>query len=294
MLTGLFSEKQQGSLAWLCIKLSFIWFWIREMLNMLISGGDCIYPVGVCKWYSFDILFSSPGVWVFAPIITGCVVLYLFEKQMLLVTGVLTLISCIIISHHESTGIFLRATPYTTIFAAQFFAYLFARLNPDFNLALYRQQYPVQIIAATYTISSIAKLSESGLAWVDNGAHLFALPVIKSFCFLYFDTGNPAALEKGYAIANFALQHQSLFKLLLGGSLLLETCCLVVVLNSRLRFGYGVALALMHLGIKLSMNILIGGLAYPMLIFFINPLYLLLLAYQNRPAFLRKRATVAG
>src|SRR3954469_21639533 len=128
------NKFQPNELAWQCIKISFVWFWFRTIFGMLRFGGKCPYPVGVCNLYSFDPLFSSPGVWVLAIVLLGCVVLYVLEKQMLLVTGLLTFSTAIIISHHESNGIYLRATPYTTIFAAQFLAYLFARLQPDFNL----------------------------------------------------------------------------------------------------------------------------------------------------------------
>ena len=288
MPTKPLTDKQFGKLSWLCIKISFAWFWLRQMIVMLLSGGKCLYPVGLCRLYNFDILFSGPALGVLIAILLVCIILYLSEKKMLFATGMLTVLTGIIISHHESSGIFMRATPFTTIFAAQFIAYLFFRINTDFNLPVYRQQYAIQIIAATYTLAAISKFTLSGITWVQDGADLFPLQILKSFSSRYFDTGDAAALQKGYSIANFAWQHKPLFKVLLTGSLALETCCFIVVLNPALRIGYGLALALMHFGIAYSMNIVIGGLAFPMVIFFINPLYWLVIAYQNRPAFLRR------
>lgn len=290
MQTGFGSKIQLGDLGWFCIKISFAWFWFRTILRMLEFGGKCPYPVGICNLYSFDPLFTAPGVWFLAILLLVCIVLYLSEKQMLFATGMLTLLSAIIISHHESNGIYLRATPYTTIFGAQFIAYLIAKLQPRFNLSYYRQQYVVQIIAATYTLAAISKLSASGIGWIDSGTDLFPIQAMRGFSFRYFSTGDISVLQKGYEVSAFMIEHKWLLKLLLGSSLLLEMFCLLATLHPRIRFGYGLALAMMHIGIYYYMDILIAGLALPMAIFFINPLYLIVLAFKNRAWLLRSKS----
>jgi hypothetical protein len=280
------NSDHYGEQAWFYIKICFTLCWIVQIMTMAGTGGECLYPVGICNWYSFDFLFTVPGNWVLVAILLPLFIFYLREQYMLVTTACLSIVSCIIVSRHESSGMLLRATPFTTVFIAQFLAYLFHRLNPHFDLRFYRQQFPVQLIAATYTISAISKLDSSGTGWANAGSTYMALPVLKSFAFEYFDTGHAIALEKGYSIAHFMLTHKSLISSLLTASLLLELCCMLVTLHPFIRFGYGIGLLLMHIGIAISMHILIAGVFFPMLIFFINPVYrLALLAKRLAPFF---------
>jgi hypothetical protein len=275
------NENTLAGWNWLCIKILFTWYWFLQMRSMIRSSGSCLYPAGICKLYHFNFLFTGPGKWGLVLLLLVCAALYISEKRMLFATGVLTLLTCLIISRSESTGVLLRATAYTPLFAVQFIAYAFAKFIPGFNLTFYRQQYAVQIIAAIYTVAAISKLSASGLSWPQDGSSLFAIQILKGFSAEYFDTANVSALQKGHLLANALLAHKQELKLLLWGSLLLELFCFTATLHPRLKLIYGIALALMHLGIYLTMNILIGGLVYPMLTFFINPLYLLYLLIQK-------------
>ncbi len=275
------NENTLAGWNWLCIKILFVWYWFFQMTAMLRSSGSCLYPAGICKLYHFNFLFTGPCKWALVLLLLVCAVLYISEKRMLLATGILTLLTCLIISRSESTGVLLRATAYTPLFAVQFLAYLFAKFIPGFNLAFYRKQYAVQIIAAIYTIAAISKLHNSGFSWPQNGSTLFSLHVLKGFSSEYFDTGNYSVLQNGYSLAKSMLAHKQELKLLLWVSLLLELFCFIATFHPRLTLVYGIALAMMHMGIYLSMNILIGGLVYPMLTFFINPLYLLYLLIQK-------------
>ncbi len=259
---------------WFCVKLSLVLTCITSLIYMARVYALCPFPIGICKLYNFNPLFSAHGL----PILIGAIcilsLLYLLEVKMLYTTLGIAGPSCVIVSHHESNGVFLRATPYTTIFVAQFLAYLAYKLNNQFDLARFRVQFCVQIIAATYLLSGISKLQASGLGWI-NGAVEFPIVVVKGASFAYFITGIKERLDQGYQMAYWLHGHAALLKWLLAATLFLELTCFIAAFNNYAKVCYGIALTLMHLGIAITMNIVIAPLVYPMIIFFLNPLYLI-------------------
>jgi hypothetical protein len=257
---------------WFCLKLSLVFCWQGSLVYMAGAYSSCPFPVGICKLYNFDPLFSVYGLPVLIAALCILSLLYLFEAKMVYTTLCMSVLSCIIVSHHESNGVFQRATPYTTIFVAQFFAYLGYKLNHQFDLARFRVQYCVQIIGATYLLSAITKLKAAGLGWV-NGAEVLPIHVMKGASFVYFTTGLKQALDNGYSMAYWLHGHVALVKWLFAGTLFLELTCFIAAFNNYVKVFYGIGLALMHLGIYVAMNILIAPLACPMMIFFLNPLY---------------------
>ena len=259
---------------WLWAKVSLSFFWVNLMVNMVSASPKASVPVGICRWVSFDPLFAPPFQPLLYVLLAVLTLLYVLEKKMLWTTLGMTVLTLVIISQHESSGQFFRATSYTVILAVQFLAYAAQRFKPEFDLGFYRLQFPVQIIAATYTLAALSKLQVSGWEWVSSG-HLFSLQVIKNEAFRYFDTGNVALMAQAQAKADWFLAHRSLVTMLLGSSLLLELLCPVVLIGPRVRMVYGGLLVAMHLGIYLVMGIVIGGIAFNMIIFFIHPLYYL-------------------
>jgi hypothetical protein len=259
---------------WLWAKVSFSFFWLTLMVIMVSASPQVAVAVGICHWVSFDPLFAptfQPLLYVLLVVLT---LLYVLEKKMLWTTLGMAVLTLVIISQHESSGQFFRATSYTVILAVQFLAYAAQRFKPEFDLGFYRLQFPVQIIAATYTLAALSKLQVTGLEWVNSG-HLFSLQVIKNEAFRYFDTGNAALMAQAQAKADWFLAHRNLVTMLLSSSLLLELLCPVVLIGLRVRMVYGGLLTAMHLGIYLVMGIVIGGIAFNMIIFFINPMYYL-------------------
>jgi hypothetical protein len=138
----------------------------------------------------------------------------------------------------------------------------------------------VQIIAACYTLAAIAKLKGSGLSWVDQG-ELFSLQVMKNYSYLYFDSGSYVWMEKGHSLSHTFMENRTMIKLLLSGALGIELFCFVAALDRRICFIYGILLLAMHLGIDYTMGIGVGIISKPMVVLFLNPLYLL-------PAAIRK------
>lgn len=259
---------------WVWMKLCLITAWMLLMFVMISQSVHCVYPVGICRLYNFDALFEPIGKTLLYTSVLAFSFAYLAEYRMIVTTTVLTLLSCIIISYHESNGIQFRAAVYTPLLFAQCIAYWIHHYYPNFDFRHQRIQYSIQIIAALYTLAGIAKLKASGLDWI-NGGELFSIQIMKNYSFLYFDTGQTALLDQGKKLAQELLHHRLLTKFLLGTSLLLEITCFLAVINTKTRIALGLGLIAMHIGIWYFMGIGMGIIATPMLTFFINPGYLI-------------------
>ena len=230
----------------------------------------CLFPVGICKLYTFSFFFSAGGKVLLTLILIVSTLSYLLEINMLVSIFILFLLSCVIISYHESNGIFARATVFSVIWFAQFLTYAQKNRDPQFDIAHWRIQYSVQAIAAVYTLAGIAKISAAGWQWVLAGPS-FSLQILKNHSFLYADTGNIAFIHDAENIAAQLIKHQGLLTAMLSFSLIAETFCFVATLNKRVCIFWGIALLLMHIGIAVILRIGISAIAFPMVIFFINP-----------------------
>ena len=267
------NDKSQNNVAWLCLKISLVFFWLANM-GVMLSGiqPPVIAAVGIIKLYQFSFLFTAWGKWATGAALVALSALYILEKQMLFTLFFQFALSLIIISRHESGGMFFHTTVYTVVFAVQWLAYVQHRINPLFNFEKYRVHYGVQIVAALYMLAGISKLMASGINWVNSG-ELFSLQVIKNYSFIYFAQGNKAVLNEGMQLANNLLQQRNFIRVLLSASLLLELGCFAALISQRVRRVYALGLLAMHAGIKIIMAIPFGVVAPVMVIFFINPLY---------------------
>lgn len=260
---------------WFCLKFTVILYWLIQLRPMITCCPTSPFPVGIFRLLNLDFLFTPMGGPVLLSALIVLSFLYLLEKWMLFTTLCWFVLCTLIISHHESNGIFERSTPLTTVMGAQFFAYLIYAFNKNFDIKKYRFQFAIQLIAATYTLSAISKLHASGLAWVNSGT-LFSLQILKNHAFEYYTDGAIGHMQHGMTIVNSILQHKQLIWFMFFLTLLLEGCCFLAVFDERIRFVYGCCLVLMHIGIYMTTTIRIGGVIYPMLIFYLNPLYYVL------------------
>lgn len=264
------------------MKLPFAFVWCVMMYIMIADcNPSCPYPEGICKLHTFSVLFTPFGKMFLWGIIIPLITFYLLEIKMISTTLLLFIISCIVMSYHESNGLFARATVFSVIWFFQFSAYAQHFFKPDFDLRYWRVQYSVQAIAATYTLAGIAKLWASGIGWINAGP-LFAIQVMKNYSFLYFDIGDITFMEKGKFIANQLINHEAFLTVILTISLILETFCLVAIIKPQLKIIFAVGMIIMHIGIAITMGIGISAIAFPLLIFFINPLYRFIQLFSRR------------
>jgi hypothetical protein len=269
------TQKNNFDWAWFSLKASWVFIWVGIITVMILNCSSCPMPTGICKIYTFSPLFTPAGKGVLYALIFVLCLSYMAEKFMLLNLGALALLSCIIISYHESNAIFFRATVLSTVWIAQFIAYVIQAIKPRFNISHWRIQFSVQMIAAVYTLAGIAKLQASGLDWIYAGDG-FLIHVMKNFSFQYFDSGNSSILERGQCIVQFFQQNYYLLQGLLAIALFLELFCLAAALNKKLKIIWGLGLLGMHVGIAWVMGIGISVICFPMVIYFINPVYLIL------------------
>jgi hypothetical protein len=258
-------------IAWFLTKLAYSFFWTFMMLIMIGKCNEfCSFPTGICKLYSFSILFTNVGKVILSVAIISGVIMYLLEIKMVYTLLFLFLISCVVMSYYESSGMFSRATVFSVIWFAQLIAYSWRHYRADFDLKYWRIQYSVQAIAACYTLAGISKLYASGLGWINSGP-LFSLQIMKNHAFLYSDTGAVSYIYQAKSIAYELTKHNVALTVMLAISLMLESFCLLASFNKSIRIVFGIGLMLMHIGIAVILGIGISAIAFPMCIFFIIP-----------------------
>lgn len=258
---------------WFSAKLSFSIILTSTLVIFALPLRQSLYPSGIGQFVPLDFAFSSYGKPALFFVIFFASIMYVFDWKMTFATGILFLTSMVIVTFHESNGIFARATILSAVLGAQFFSYLRKEFDEHFDIGKFRYQYSVQMVAAGYVLAGIAKVNSSGLGWFLSSDG-FVLQIIKNFYFLYSDTGDNAWIEKAQFISHLFILYPFLPKLLLLGALFLELLCFVVLLDNKVRLWWGFGLLLMHIGIAYLMGIGISVIAFPMVIFFINPLYL--------------------
>jgi len=261
---------------WRFIKIPVAFFWLASIRSANINHELVPYPVGIFTFINGSFLASAHTVMVFFVCAIVLALLYIFEKWMTATTFFMFALSLVLFTLEESSGIFNRHSLYTAIFLSQAFAYY--RNKPA--LSEERIQFPVQLIAGGYFLAAISKIRQSGFGWFTE-APLASIQMIKGYSYAYFNTGDVKQFEKGMKHANFILEHKLLAQSLLAVSLFLELFAWVSLKNKTTAFIYGLLLTAMHIGIWYFMNILIGSIFYPMIIFMVNPLYLMYAGLQR-------------
>ncbi|MDW8417807.1 MAG: hypothetical protein RML37_00210 [Chitinophagales bacterium] len=260
------------TLFWFTIRLSWSVILCATLTIFLFQSNQNFYPEGIFRFVPMS--FSLP-VWMkvlASIIINGCGVLYVLNRNMKLVVTVLAVLSFFVVSYHEANGIYARATILTAICIGQAIAFYQNERNYPNSVAYKAINYSVQMIAAGYVLAGISKIYESGLGWFLD-VEGFCLQIMKNFYFLYADTGNSEYLNYAQSIYNIFSNYPWVPAAMLFAALLLELFCFVVVYMPKLTVWWGIGLLLMHLGIAVLMGIGISVIAFPMVIFFINPVY---------------------
>lgn len=275
---------------WFFIKLFIGVRWFLEVGNLL-NATTIIKPVGLCKILPCDILSNSIVMSIALGLSLFTISIYIFyEKYALPSILTLLILSLFMISFHESTGVFLRASLFSMIWVGQLAAYIFHKNNIE-DLKKFRHQYVIQLICATYFLAALTKLSDAGWAWPQQGSDYFSISSLKGYLYDYFDTGNATSLNEGYKLAYLILGSKHFVYWLMFGALLLEFTSPLAALDRRLTFFYGIMFLLLHIGIEYTMSITIGGTYYSMLAFMLNPLGLLYFSFKYlKEIYLTKRS----
>lgn len=262
-------------LYWLSAKISFSFFWGSNMIKMVLECSRLVAPVGIVRWLDYSFLFDGKVKLLVLFAILLLSFFYVREREMKITTSIMFFVSLLVISFHESQGVFYRNTSYTVIPGVQALAYWVSYFRKETDIEKWRIQYTLQAIAAFYLLAGLSKLNASGIDWIFSGKY-FALQVMKNHYFNYFNTADTGALAIAAEQTAFFLQHNNLLIFLLASSLLLELFAFTALFGEKWQLGIGILLLGMHIGIYVVMGILIGGIAFNMVIFFLNPLYYLI------------------
>lgn len=273
-------NNRYTDIEWRFIKVLFVSFWIFIVFNFSSSYNSIPIPQGICKIIPCELLLSGLPRYLLIFITAIVLILYVLEIHMFWMTFFIFIISTIIFTIEESNGILRRLSLMTFIYFAQFLAYLVHRFYNKSNIRQNRIQFSVQAIVAAYTLSALSKLYESGIYWIVDGKRI-PLQILKSYYQFYIDDGNLSILEKGLGIAQFIEEYPIIIYFLLFSTLFLEMFSLIAIINKKMAFIYGIFLLLMHIGIKLVMDIGIYSIAFPMVLFMINPVYLIWLTLKH-------------
>jgi hypothetical protein len=258
---------------WTLIKVTLSLLWLDIIAHLSLNPDVVLYPSGLCSYLNcnFFLVPHLPVITISVAVILS--ILYIAERWMRAVTLLMFLLSLLLFTLEESNGILMRCGLYTMVFLAQFIAYY--RRTPD--LKMERIQFPLQVVAAGYFLAGISKLRESGWAWISDSPQA-SIQIIKNYCGYYFDSGESAQLQRGVELSSFVLKHAVVVKTLFFFSLIFELSAWVSLRNKKTAFVFGLLLLSMHLGIYYFMHILVVAVFYPMLVFMLNPLYILYLA----------------
>lgn len=263
-----------SSTEWKLMKISFSLIWMMSFLLILSRYNYAPTPESIFKLFpvSFYLSFYVKIILLFCTILFTY--LYLMEKYIWWVLLGLALTSLFVFSLEDSNSDFNRNTMITGIFFAQFFAYSIKKKYFDFDIEKYRVQFSIQIIAISYTLSAIAKLKASGLNWVTDGL-LMPLQIMKTNYFGYVNDANIEHIINAHQVIELLSKYSVGVMLVLAFTLIIEFFAFVSIFNKKYSFIYGILLMFMHIGIYLVLDVAIKGTYIPMLIFMINPLFLI-------------------
>lgn len=277
---------------WTCMKITIILVWLKLVIKILLKYNTITMPSGLCHYVPCNFLMSNPIKLFLFSICIFLSFLYLSEKKMIWATLGIFILSVFICTLEESNGVLKRNSLFSLVFSAQFFSYFFSKIKVFPAFEINRIQFSIQAIAAGYTLSAISKLTNSGFDWFLN-SKLVTLQVLKSSYFGYADYNDLNFINHGSKIVEILQTYPVVISVCLFITLLLESFAVISAIGKQAAFFYGTLLLVMHIGIYLVLNIKIDSFIYPMLIFFINPLFLLISSlkfvsnsFLNRSVFL--------
>lgn len=257
---------------WFWLKALFSLLWLQQMVSMAMEYQYAPHPVGVYQLINYSTIFQFPWVGLLNIILFITIWLYLSERNMRWTTLAGAVLSVLIITHHESNGIFKRTTIYSLIWIAQSIAY-WQFTDNQHKRSIARISYSIQVISALYVLSGIAKLQAVGWQWPALTVGSIPVVTMKGALVEYYSRGNEEVLQKAQTYIRLVISNPSLFYLLMLSVLIAELTALLAICSQRLRIVYGIYFAGMHAGIWLFLDILIAAQFYSMMIFFLNPAY---------------------
>jgi hypothetical protein len=261
------------NIQWICLKVSMVMVTMLFLFYTLWTREGQPFPSGICTQIDCSYFATYPAKVIVGVLIVLAATLYITETSMTLALSILTFFAILILSLEESHANPAENGMISLIFFVQLIAYLLYLIFPSSHLGRNRVQFAVQIIAAAYTLSGISKLNASGAAWFTEDIPKFSLEILRVYYGKYATTGLLQDKLQAWTLADYVMSHRWSMIVILGGTVILELCAFIILLNRKAAFIYGILLLAMHAGIYFFMNITFPTIMLPMLVFTINPLY---------------------
>jgi hypothetical protein len=269
-----FLNRNSAKEIWPLTKVLFILYWLFKIKSMAYHVPEIDYPKGFCYVFDCNIFFSAYARHFLFILAVTAAILYIFEKFMIPSLVLISLSSIIFFSLTASNGVNHINSFMSGIFISQLIAYIYYAYHKNYEkLEQSRIQFSVQVVAASYTLAALSKLSNGGFNWF-MASDGFALQIHKSLLLSFSTTGDPAFLEKSDWLLNFVLQHPGITQFMLLTALLLEFFAFLVLIKNELKVIYGWVLIFMHLGILYLMDI--HYFPIHLYLFFVNLPYLII------------------
>lgn len=263
-----------GKTEWGLAKISLISLWITKITMILLNYNSAPIHRGIFTWYNFGFIEYPIWRYIIIAMAMTLTLMYLLERKMQFTTLGIFLISVFTFSLEESNGILNRYSLLSFVFFAQYLAYLIPLYYPKTDHTQLRFTFSIQAVVAAYVLSAISKLTVSGMDWVSNSKYL-SLQILKSHYYKYVTNADPNYINLGNKFVSFVQDNHTFIAALLTASLILELFAWISIGSKKRAIIYGSLLMLMHIGIKLFMDISLVGISRPMFIFMVNPLFII-------------------
>lgn len=256
---------------WLYLRVSFALAWIYFAFPSLWSAAEISIPVGIAKYIPLDIFIWPPMKIALMFISLVLLIKYVRNQYSFYSLCTMSVISIVIFTIEESSGVFNRVSLLSMIWIAQAVAVgMFFKSTQDvYNRMIH---FSLQVIAMAYLLSAYSKWSTSGLHWAIDGKYL-DLQILKGYYFHWTDKGDYSQIRQGENMVQIMSANQFAIQMTLLFSLFIESCSFLLLWKRNVTFKYGLLLLAMHVGIYVVMGILIWPVILPMVIFTLNPLY---------------------
>ncbi len=184
--------------------------------------------------------------------------------------------------HLQIVGLVLVVLAIYHVYLAVRYRRIFFNTLENHRLAIFHAQ---QAIVATYLVTGIYKLANSGLGWVVD-AQYFPLQLAKTRGMEYYNRLEEAGGEAGSgaqellanlspAIERFFIDSPNWARFFLGSGLLLEVGAFLLMLGRWWGVGYGFLIVLFHLTVSRVMHLTFEYNILLVIVFFINVPWLL-------------------
>jgi hypothetical protein len=259
---------------WLYAKISLILLWLYPVINILFKFNSQPIPVGVCCWFNCAFATITPFCYILSATTVILSVLYLFERKMLIVTFLISMLGMLVFSLEASNGLSGRKEAVSMLFIVQFLAYLRYSLgNKEFKEATTPKDiamfYSVQVVATAFVLAGITKLQESGIAWVRDAPNI-AVRIVRSFSMRTIDTGYLFLSNYGRYMAQGILAHPAIIQAGFAIVLIAELFSFCAVFSRRWAWRCGLVLVFINLGFLVLLGIIIPFYFVPILGYLIS------------------------